>query len=427
MRLASVLGFLTSLNVLLTFLYQWYVLITLGPGVETDALFAGMVIPQIVLAVVSGSLVNVLTPLLAAEADERFTREAWNFFHGLVFLFSGIALVLALTASFWVPWTVPGFDASSKLLTVSLARIQILGMIFTAVAAAMVSTYHARSSFIWASLSPVLAAVLALVFVLWGLPRFGVKAAAWGMVLRGVMMSICLMPGLGPYHKPSLVAGSFRKAWSRLRPLLLGTTYYKTDQLVDRFLASMAPPGTISLLNLATQIYGAGNQVIHAAIAAPMVPLLARKAHKGEWESFYALTRKRLFWGITVSCFGFVCLLVFGQYLMTILFAHGRFGSDEIPKLWWISVALVGVLIGGVMGQVLSTSFYAKGDTRSPTKIGVIGFTVGVFLKAAGFYLWGIIGIAIGTTLYYLLNAFWLRQALSGELHRLIGTTEQVE
>ena len=57
-RLAVILGGLAGVNILLTFFYQWYVLITIGPGWQTDAFFAGMAVPQLFLAVLSGSMTD---------------------------------------------------------------------------------------------------------------------------------------------------------------------------------------------------------------------------------------------------------------------------------------------------------------------------------------------------------------------------------
>jgi peptidoglycan biosynthesis protein MviN/MurJ (putative lipid II flippase) len=68
-------------------------------------------------------------------------------------------------------------------------------------------------------------------------------------------------------------------------------------------------------------------------------------------------------------------------------------------------IALGGVLVGGAVGQVLSSSFYAFGDTSTPTRVGVAGFTLGLILKVGGFFLEGIHGIAVGTSAYYMINA----------------------
>ncbi len=64
MKLNIALGSLAGGNLLLGLLIQWYVVTRLGVGAATNALFAGMVVPQVVLAVVSGSLMHVLVPPL---------------------------------------------------------------------------------------------------------------------------------------------------------------------------------------------------------------------------------------------------------------------------------------------------------------------------------------------------------------------------
>jgi putative peptidoglycan lipid II flippase len=380
---------------------------------ETDAFFAGMILPQLALTVLSGSLIHVLVPLLAIEDKESFSRTSWGFLQCLGILLGILAIFFAITSTFWVPWVVPGFDSQTKSLTVSLTQIQLVGMVLTGPATVLTAAYHAQQRFIWASGSGVLATFLAFLFLFFGLPYLGIQAAAWTMVLKSVLQALFLIPGIGPYHRPEIHNPAIQKAWRQIRPLLLGTSYYKTDQIVDRLLASMTPVGGVSLLHMALQIYGAGNQVLNAAIAAPVVPLLAQKAHRRDWRAYFQISKGRLLRVTIFSVLGFLFLWVWGQEILRLLFGFGRFRMEEVDKLWWILMALVGVLIGGAMGQILSTSFYARGETVVPTKIGVWGFSLGIGFKVLGFYLAGIIGIALGTSVYYFLNVFLLQWALS--------------
>jgi len=425
LRLTVILGCLAGLNVLLAFFYQWYVLTALGPGLETDALFAAMAVPQILLAVVSGSLTQVLVPLLSVENKMGFQKAAWNFFQAIGLLFCLLGFLLFITAAEWVPWTVPGFDRDAQLLTVRLVRIQLVGTVFVGLHGVAWSANQSRERFIWAEMSPVLGTLAGLAFLIWGLSRFGIAAAAWAMVLRSVMQMALLLPGMGPYRVPDWKSHTFKDAWRRLYPLLLGTTYYKTGDLVDRFLASLAPPGQLSLLHFANQIYLAGNLILSKAFAIPMVPLLARKASEQKWVAFLKISHNRFLWvlgiglGISVS----ICLLKPSAYLF--LFGRGRFTIDEFLTFHHLLLALTGVWVGGAVGQILASSFYAKGDTRTPTKIGAFGFTLGLGFKVAGFWLWGVLGIAAGTSLYYVINAFLLRFFLNRRLRLRIRETPQ--
>ena len=79
MNLAIKLGILSAANLGFAFLLQWYIVIEFGPGVNTDALFAGATIPQFVLAIISGSLMHVLVPMFSGESEEQLRRDAWGF------------------------------------------------------------------------------------------------------------------------------------------------------------------------------------------------------------------------------------------------------------------------------------------------------------------------------------------------------------
>src|SRR6266850_547833 len=246
MKQTLTLACLAGSNILVTLLFQWYVITQLGVGFETDALFAGMAVPQLILMVVSSSLTHVLVPLLATEDEITFARNAWGFFLGISGIFTAFAVVLFVSAGYWVPCLVPGFSSTGQSLTVSLTRIQLVGMIFTASTSVLWSVYHARQKFIWVELSSLLSSLTGLFLLVRILPATGVSGAAFLILLRTGLQMVWLLPGLGRWEWPDWKSPAMREAWLRIRPLLIGTTYYRTDPLIDRFLASMAPAGGLS-------------------------------------------------------------------------------------------------------------------------------------------------------------------------------------
>lgn len=408
-----VIGAASLANTALGFVQQWVVLTRVGPGRATDALVAGMIVPQIVLTVVTGSLVHVLVPVLSIEDDATRRQTVWTAVQGAVLLFGLLAAVLAATAPAWVPLTVPGFDAAAAALAVRLVRIQVLGVVFTAVSALLWSLYRSRRRFIWAEASGLLATAVALAIVLVAVDRHGVAAAAWAAVARAALAALLLAPGLGGYLRPRFGTAAVREIWRRAGPLLGGAAYFKTDVFVDRFLASMAPAGSLSLLSAAQTLYAAGGQVLNRAVVVPIIPRLATAAHRGDWSTFGRLSRERAALMIGLTGTGYLILALAGRPLLGLVLGHGRFGADDITQLWSFLLLLVGVWIAGSAGQVIASSFYAYGDTRTPTRIGIIGFTVGTAAKVALFLRFGAWGIAAGATLLYLFNATWLRLALA--------------
>ena len=143
-----------------------------------------------------------------------------------------------------------------------------------------------------------------------------------------------------------------RQAWARVRPLLLGNSYFRADQLLDRFLASMAPAGGLTLLYLGQQIYGVANVVAEKAIASPMVPQLALLAGATRWQEFRNAYRKRLLLMAVVTALGYLGLLIVGERVLAVLIGHGGVTRNNVHLLWLIMVALIGFLVAGAFAPV---------------------------------------------------------------------------
>lgn len=399
------LGALSAANIGFAFVFQWYALTQLGPGMETDALFAGMTIPLLILSVISGSLMHVLVPILTGESLDRIRHDAWGLLILVGGLFGVLAVLLYVSAPWWIPISVPGFSDEAQSLTVELTRIQLVGMVFSAINGVQWAAYHARQQFMWAEFTPLLASAFALLFLIWALPRFGVIAAAWISTLRMGLQTLLLAPGMGRPVRPNLKSVTVQQAWQRIKPLLLGTAYYKTDPLVDRFLLSTANSGSLSLYYLAQQIYGAASQVINKAIATPLVPILSKLHKDGDNAGFRRVYIRRLWQVCAIGVISLLILNLFGLAMLDYLVGHGRITSANVRELWWIMIWLGGMFIGGITGQICSTSFYACGDTITPTRMSMLTYTVYIPCKVAAFLFANVIGLAIVTSIYYITNS----------------------
>jgi len=60
--------------------------------------------------------------------------------------------------------------------------------------------------------------------------------------------------------------------------------------------------------------------------------------------------------------------------------------------------------MAGAMGWVTASAFYAMGDTRTPTRMSVIIYTLHVPAKVFVFLRFGLLGLAVVTSAYLFLN-----------------------
>jgi putative peptidoglycan lipid II flippase len=395
---------LAAANILLSSLTYGYVLIAIGPGPQTDALFASIAVPRLVLAVIGGSLTHVLLPVLTVQPAEDIGKSGWSLFLLIGLLFVALEILLHLLAPLWVRAVVPGFSEETRLLTVELARIQLAAMVLTALCGVLATVHQAARRFVRVEVISLLSTSLSFAVLFWALSRYGVKAAAWTVLLRTGLQVLLLSPGLGRYCRPDWRSPVIAEVWRRFKPLLFGTTYYKLGPIADRFLSSMTPTGGLSLLYVGQQILTVANDIIYKAFTVPTLPLLTRHAHAQEWSRFRSVLHGRLLIVGIITGAGYLLFFAFGERLLGWVARYGRVSDADVHSLWLIVVALVGFLVAGSMGQIASAAFYAKGNTATPTMVGVIGFTLGIVSKVVGFFQFGLVGIAAGTTLYYLLN-----------------------
>jgi peptidoglycan biosynthesis protein MviN/MurJ (putative lipid II flippase) len=113
--------------------------------------------------------------------------------------------------------------------------------------------------------------------------------------------------------------------------------------------------------------------------------------------------------GISIS--GAALLLLFGEPALRLMIGHGGITEQNVHSLWLIMIALLGVLVGGTVGQVTAVAFYAMGDTRTPTNLFIVTFTIYVPIKVITFLYYGLMGLAIATSVHLVLN-FLLQLAI---------------
>jgi len=401
----------TLASVVAIFLVQWIAVTRFGVGPETDALFATMVISALVGNIISGSVSYVLVPALVNSTEEAAAELIWDTGAAITVVLSAAAVALWVSADLWIPWVLPGFSPPIHVLAKGLIQIQLYGVVFAGIATVLTSAHNARGCFAWPAVFTATAAVLPVI-ALTVTRETGVELLAWALVVRPILLCVFLLSVALPFRSPSLSRPAFRSLVTSLMPLTVGSAYYKTEHLVDRVISSFAPAGALSLLHLGQQIYGAGNQLLAAGVAMPAVPRLASVATRNPAEflgEVSVVTRWLLFLG---AC-GYVAIAIVGRPVLEIFLGHGKVSPADLHKLWLIMMALAGVWFGGLAGLVFSNAFYALGDTRTPTRIGIIGYTIGIFLKITGFLAFGVIGLALGTGIYYVGNAVALLHYLT--------------
>lgn len=401
-----ILAILSSSNIAIAFVFQIITFNIIGPGKETDALFLGLSIPTFILSIMVTSLNNVLVPFFSGISKKEigvYTTILLTIFVGGSIVFS---MALWISIGFWLPIIANGFDHETYFLCENLTKIQIIAIPFYMLFSVQWSILNGQKKHIESELPAAIINFLTVPVLLYLLPLYGVYTLAFLYSIKMVLQNIFVFFYLKkiPLHKFSFEQIS--EIWMRLKPVMLGAIYYKSEPIIDRSLLTNSTSGSLSLFFLAQQIISAFNQVITKSLVTPNIALLSHAHKSKDMLSFKSVYGKTLTKILIILCIVSILFFILGEYASELLLSF-RKDSNSINAphiLYTVLFFLFGSLIGNVLGSFVTSSYYAINNTKTPSYISMINYTVYVPLKIVAFYFYDVNGLACVVSLYSLLN-----------------------
>lgn len=409
---------LASVNVVLAFLAQASIYRAFGTSPYTDAFFAASAILQTASVIVVTTLGGAVLPLLASHSAPQQAALTLRVLIWLVVALTVLCGALAWTAQAWVAWLFPGFGPELLPLGVRLVRIHLAAIPLSAAAAVLAVLLQARQRFGLVELVSLLLNLLLVASLHLVVPSVGIEAAAWAYASRWGLQSFCLLPVLRATRLADWPDG-LRGLWRRAAPLLAGNAYFKADVLVDRHLLSMGEAGTLSLFTLAQSLWSIVAGVIGQSLGNTAVPTLAAAAQRRDHAAFRATLRQRL-WTIAWISVAAAAIVVALAPPVLELVTGRRLASGE-HALWMLLLALVGVPVFGSIGTIVAGAFYALGNTRTPSIISAVTFTLMIGGKIWVFREFGVLALCLVTTMYYAANQLLMARALGPWMRRSLA------
>lgn len=402
------------LGLVVGFVNQLVLAALFGAGAEMDAYLAATTLPMLAVTVLLGSLNFTFIPVFIEYTAKQNVSEAWKIastlINSTILLLGVIAIIGIWLAPFLISATVPGFTGERYDLSVSLMRFLWPTVVFNGLIALLSGIYNSQGRFAIPALAPVIGTIITLVIVLLASGQVGIKALGIGTLVASIVQVAILAPilfGPGRYRFCLEYRNSgFRKILVLMVPLLLGSIVYRATSLLDRFIASSLPEGTIAYLGYASRISSIFLSLISPGISIAIFPLMANKAAMNE----FAALRKVMSSGIRIMLAMVMPVVVLGSImavpLVGLLFERGRFDHSATEAVGVVLPWYLLALIGGSLGNIVGRGYYVLKDTKTSAILGVIEVLVYtvflVFLVDRFSYL----GIGIATALYYTLSIF---------------------
>ncbi len=404
-----------------------------GAGLVMDAFLVANRIPNMLRRFFAeGAFSAGFIPVMARYRERHDHEEAREFVDAVAGTFAVILFVITLIGVIAAPLIVlivaPGFvgEGGDLELAALMLRFTFPYLFFvslTAFAGGILNTY---GHFGVPAFTPVILNVVLISGAIWLAPMLEEPgmALAYAVFIAGLCQLLFQLPFLAriralprprwlPRHE------GVRRSVKLMLPAIFGSSVAQVNVLLGGIIASMLGVGSISYLYFSDRLMEFPLGLFGIALATVTLPYLSRLWTNGSRKEF----AQTLDWSMKIASIiavpAAVGLVVLAGPLITTLFYGGIFDAHDVRMTALALQAYAVGLIGFSFVKILAPAFFAREDTRTPVRIGIIALVVNFGLSvASAWYLTRIefegphVGLAAATSVAAMLNAALLYRKL---------------
>ena len=420
-------------------------------GAKTDAYTLAFTLPDAIFNIVAGgALASAVIPVFNDYmVKKRDRKTAWYvasaainvsivlliIFCVIAIIFTGPVLRLAFGDIFK---NCPNGPQCSGPLAIQLTRIMLLQPIFLGGATVAIALLQARQSFV----APALGQVVYTLSIVGGIGAtlldnkthiFGghldIYGPTWGVVVGAVLQLLIQIPALikaKMAYSPviNVTHPGVVEIGKLMGPRVMNAAVLYTSVFINRFLLIGVTAGALTGYNTAMTLILLPNGIIGQALAQAAFPTLSTLVSAGEWDRLRQTVLRSIQTIMYLAIPASLGMMVLAKPIATALLDYHNFDPSKLPTVYEPLIFFAIGLTGLALVEILTRSFYALENTRTPTKVSLLQF---MFVIGMSILLepWGGPGIALASSLAWTGEAvvllILLRQRMGGFDFKSLG------
>jgi len=402
-----------------------------GAGIETDAFFIAFMIPNLLRSFLGeGALNSAFIPVFTEYLTNHDRKKAEYFANNVLNILILILIVVVVLGIWAAPLLINiiaiGFKSNlyKYELAVNLTRIIFPYIGFVAVAALFMGILNSYNHFLVPALAPAMLNISVIIFAITLSYKYGIYSIALGVILGGIGQALVQTPILIRKKLKYRFTVDFKdpgvkKLLKLLVPAMIGLAITQINVVVDRTIASTLIDGSISALYYSNRLVQFPLGAFGIAISIAIFPTLAKYTAKNNIPEF----KKSLLFGLKMLIFitvpSAVGLIVLKDSLIRLIYEHGIFSrvatSMTASALLYYSIGLFAY----ACVRLITMSFYALKDTKTPVKIGIYIVLINIALDLILVKYLAHSGLALATSIAAILNLIILLKVLQDKIGNL--------
>lgn len=426
LRATGTVGAMTLLSRILGLVREVVIAHHFGSGAQTDAFFVAFKIPNFFRRLFAeGAFSQAFVPVLAEYKTNYSKAEVKNLIDSvsgtLTVVLGSFSVVAVIGAPALIVIFAPGFvgdavkmDMASSMLQITFPYLLLISL--TAFSSSILNSYR---QFTVPAVTPCLMNIVLIAATVYLTPYFKEPAIglAWGVLIAGITQWVFQMPFLarmGLLPKPifNFRHPGVKKILTLMLPALFGVSVGQINLFVDNIVATFLQTGSVSWLWYSDRVTELPIGLVGIALGTVILPSLSDLHSKASLHEF----SKTIDWGLRlVFLLGVpagLAMMVIAEPLLATIFDHGKMTERDIMmSAQSLRAYSVGV-IGFMLVKILAPGFYARQDTKTPVRIGIIAVISNLVLIGILVSFLQHAGIALATSLAQLLNSILLYRGL---------------
>lgn len=397
-----------------------------GAGIAADAFFVAYRIPNFLRSLLAeGAFAQAFVPVFNEYKTRRGhaeLRQLTDYVAGMLgAVVFGITLIGVILAPILVLGFAPGFldDPERYDLTVVMLQIMFPYLLFMSLAALAGGILNSYGQFGVPAFTSILLNLAMMGAILFLAPHFEhpIVALAWGVFIGGLLQLLSQLPFLYrlrllPRPRLNRKDEGVRRIMKLMLPAIFGVSVTQINMLVNTLMASFLVIGSVSWLYYSVRLVTFPLGVFGIALATVILPSLSQKHSRLAPEEFSHTLDWAMRWVAVISIPATVGLVLLAGPLFATLFQYGEFSARDVHmsamSLMTYSLALPAFFFV----KVLAPGFYARQDTATPVRIGVIAVLVNLVSSVILVFPLAHAGLALGTAIGAFVNCALLYHGL---------------
>lgn len=368
-----------------------------GANALTDAFWVAFRIPNFMRRLFAeGSFSTAFVPVFTEIKEKRPHADLKELVARTAGTLSAVLMIVTALGMLCAPWLATLFSNTRVPIPGQVALItQLLYLTFpfllfvslTALAAGALNSYQ---RFGLPAFAPVILNLCMIAAALWGKNYTDppILALGWAVMAGGILQLLFQFPALAKLDLLAIPKLGFthpdvKRVMKLMVPTLIGSSVAQINLLFDTFIAAKLASGSQSWLSTADRFLELPLGVFGIALGTVILPALSRHHVNADRHAF----SKSLDWGLRSTLIiilpAMLGLMLLSLPLVSTVFQYNKF-DENAARMTALSVfGLSFGLPAFALVKTVLPAFYARQDTRTPMRAGLVALVANMFFNVA--------------------------------------------